>query len=952
MKELHDEAVEKKKAEIRKKLGLPDDSEERTDELKERYTIKAPKSTEPRGKVPLAKRDERDHREKVKRSRSRSNSRTRTRRVRISRSPERIRNRSRDRSRDRSYERIRGRSREHSRERRERSYERDRERERDRRDRYARRPPSRGSYNGSDDERALHVRRPPPHRDEYDMDYYPRVHAWPPSARPPPPHYAPHYGPRAPFHPAHYYPHERDIPYRRPPHDEGPLEDVKEDIDEPLTVVSVLRLLTALEDLLGPSLGPKVIDMLAKALALEKVKANSADELLVNDDNCVLFETIKEKLKGQLIADVVEKHQIKAVKRAIKNVAAVIHMVSERERNKTPEERRASEALHATPSNPPKSADPEESIVDKSEIAKKIAAALVAQGKTDATPEQLESLIEVYVEMEKKKRGEAAAPKAIAAIDKPAPASSSSTSLDSAPKSNDSRSFDQYQQSPEEAKPAKIHDEEFDLPEDASNALESLTDSDLQTLLQNFKDLSSEEQQHLIAYLKKLESIDPPRVEKLRKYVNLDHVIKASGGSLLSQFAQAKSSGASTSAKATNAPKATAPKSATVTKPAIENDMFYDDSDQKQKPTVLDSDDDDDDYSFDDVFRAASKNVKENERIRRDTFEEKHEPNGRSRINDANIFDLGDDRSNSKPFDGGDEHSNASSRMSGGEVTAAPSQNYNKTLSDTQSIIASLMGSLQKNAQRHYGNSGGGDRGQSQSLGSLNNNRVSPNRDDHQQSMPHLHSGGNQMSGESRPTIQSNIPFYQQQQMMSESSTIRPASGVNQSFANNDTARGIAGQNKFNNAAHEFLQNLLPSLNRPVVGKNVFSSQLSTPMPPMPPFMGPLQPQRPLRQPTQHQNHQQANLLAQIQSQLQQQQQQYPYTTNSQYKRGYYWIVLSENWTQLSDLIYFYLKWYCYRCGTQRSERTRNELTQVIVKKKCALCSFSILHQTSPAVAN
>lgn len=62
-----------------------------------------------------------------------------------------------------------------------------------------------------------------------------------------------------------------------------------------------------------------------------------------------------------------------------------------------------------------------------------------------------------------------------------------------------------------------------DEPKDSglASGLDCLTDSDLQTLLQNFKHLSSEEQHHLIAHLKKLESTDPLRVEKLRKYVNI-----------------------------------------------------------------------------------------------------------------------------------------------------------------------------------------------------------------------------------------------------------------------------------------------------------------------------------------------------------------------------------------------------------------------------------------------
>lgn len=46
------------------------------------------------------------------------------------------------------------------------------------------------------------------------------------------------------------------------------------------------------------------------------------------------------------------------------------------------------------------------------------------------------------------------------------------------------------------------------------NSMENLSDSDLQTLLQNFKDLSTEEQMNLINYLKKLELDEPERVER------------------------------------------------------------------------------------------------------------------------------------------------------------------------------------------------------------------------------------------------------------------------------------------------------------------------------------------------------------------------------------------------------------------------------------------------------
>lgn len=50
--------------------------------------------------------------------------------------------------------------------------------------------------------------------------------------------------------------------------------------------------------------------------------------------------------------------------------------------------------------------------------------------------------------------------------------------------------------------------------------MDGLSDSDLETLLKNFNELSAEEQHSLIAYLKKLEAREPARVERLRQYVS------------------------------------------------------------------------------------------------------------------------------------------------------------------------------------------------------------------------------------------------------------------------------------------------------------------------------------------------------------------------------------------------------------------------------------------------
>lgn len=159
----------------------------------------------------------------------------------------------------------------------------------------------------------------------------------------------------------------------------------EEDDNGEVNVVDVLRILTALEERLG-SLGPKIIDLLAQALALEKKEANSSETLLDNDINCVLFETIKEKLKGQLLTGLVDIVQERAFKKAIKKIASLIHLASERKRKRE----------KIVPKVKPVSV-PGIGTVDRNAIAKQIANALIAQGKTDVTQAELEQLINAVV---------------------------------------------------------------------------------------------------------------------------------------------------------------------------------------------------------------------------------------------------------------------------------------------------------------------------------------------------------------------------------------------------------------------------------------------------------------------------------------------------------------------------------------------------------------------------
>ncbi|XP_050350975.1 uncharacterized protein CG7065-like isoform X2 [Nymphalis io] len=311
-------------------------------------------------------------------------------------------------------------------------------------------------------------------------------------------------------------------------------------------VVATLRLLVALEDYLG-SLGPKIVDLLTEALKMEKDRANSSEELLVTEAAVVLIETAKEKLKGAVQAGLVAGSAAAAVRSAVVRAAATLHEADTRMKK-----RKQQEALKANNSS---EAVPVAGVgaVDREQIAQQMAAALIAQGKTDVSSEELAHLVDAVVGMAEAKRREADSKRkteAGAANDKSTRTATGSTA-----------SALQMLQSAYDDKKAE--------KEDVPDAMDGLSDSDLETLLKNFNELSAEEQHSLIAYLKKLEAREPQRVERLRQYVG---------------------------AAATNAPTTEEKTSHSV----------------EDKPLNIASDDDDD-YTVEDVFKSATQKVKEDQ---------------------------------------------------------------------------------------------------------------------------------------------------------------------------------------------------------------------------------------------------------------------------------------------------------------------------------------------------
>ncbi|XP_016984709.1 uncharacterized protein CG7065 [Drosophila rhopaloa] len=466
----------------------------------------------------------------------------------------------------------------------------------------------------------------------------------------------------------------------------------------PLTVVSVLRMLSAVEEHLG-SLGPKALNLLSKALAMEMVQPNAADDLLMNDDNCVFLETTKEKLKGILIAEVLDDPQkVRVVKKLITNIAAIIFQVNSRG---IPDVAEAKVKANANPA-------PIQLPFDRNVVAPKLANALVLKGYYDVCTGDMNNLLHLLTLMVKTDKQRRLVDKSnglsfdeilvMLGLQNETPVDNMGIDLDELMKEVENHlnkeSLDVAGAGAGAA--AKVQLEAAG----GSNGMESLTDSDLQTLLQNFKFLSNEEQVHLIGHLRKLEVQDPSRVARLRKYVNLaelsgdgescsdflSRVVNIGGATkpteksksmASSSGGMASSSGAGVAASSSNSMAALSKLySRRISVEREEESDFLSEPNNKQRRTrispsfIIDDDDEDDDYNFDDlVMKACDSN------------------GGGGGGGDAR-------KTGGPPIVNVESSPNA--------LTFKPAAASKISLKDTESIIANLMGTLSK-----QGNSGG-----------------------------------------------------------------------------------------------------------------------------------------------------------------------------------------------------------------------------------------------------
>ncbi|XP_054267586.1 uncharacterized protein LOC128989650 isoform X1 [Macrosteles quadrilineatus] len=198
--------------------------------------------------------------------------------------------------------------------------------------------------------------------------------------------------------------------------DEKLLEDMPQRKTRTSALIFVLRKFTVLEQQLG-SLAPKTFELMSQSLALEKIKEDASLDLLLEEENSVYLETVREKLIALLCAGVVPRNCVNTARSAIKNTDVALYLASKKQRSLPVATVRA--VMHGSFPPPPSSLGiqpyasvglqpvtrsepmvvPGVGAVDKIAIAQQIAAALVEQGKTNVTESELNQLINAVVGM-------------------------------------------------------------------------------------------------------------------------------------------------------------------------------------------------------------------------------------------------------------------------------------------------------------------------------------------------------------------------------------------------------------------------------------------------------------------------------------------------------------------------------------------------------------------------
>lgn len=278
---------------------------------------------------------------------------------------------------------------------------------------------------------------------------------------------------------------EPKIKQQRPDSDS---DEAAEIADEPINLIFVCRLLLSVHLELG-LLADSVFGLYTKAVAVEKIQPNVADELLFNSRNYEILETVRGKLKGIISAKLVESKKIAVLNSAVKIITTLLDGIASKTQTLSENEIQSMiiAAEKSEISTEAEISDDSHNLETetKAQIAKVITENLLQGGRTDVSAEELSALIDNVFNQAEKEEDE-----------------NEEVEMEVAEKV----------ERKVEAKPST---------QGNRSGLEGLTDDDVITLLRNFDELTKEEQTELIGFLTKLEEVDPERVEGLRKYTNV-----------------------------------------------------------------------------------------------------------------------------------------------------------------------------------------------------------------------------------------------------------------------------------------------------------------------------------------------------------------------------------------------------------------------------------------------
>lgn len=317
------------------------------------------------------------------------------------------------------------------------------------------------------------------------------------------------------------------------------------DIDkDPITIISVLSVLSAFENLFG-SFGPKMIDMMAEAIAMEKFSVNSSNRLLDNNDHCTVFKIVKEKLRGFLQVDLVKSNKRTTIEKTIRNMEMLINEAQAR-KNLSLKVLSESEN-HSTKS------------YDRSAIAARLLSNLREQGRGNISESCLAQLVDEYIVLANAKQCHLeydihelkfSAPRPVEKLE-PVQDENIVILLDTddedeinnpEPTASTSKIFPTKLEKPmygpattEVASTSRMFPTKLEEPMNNSATIASmptkleeqtiLTDSNLRTLIKNFSILSDAEKHDVIVNVKELKTSDPQRIERLKMEMKVDQIL-------------------------------------------------------------------------------------------------------------------------------------------------------------------------------------------------------------------------------------------------------------------------------------------------------------------------------------------------------------------------------------------------------------------------------------------